>query len=76
MKEYIKVSGHNNFVRDPVTNSIINTNMTGYNEYLAMRDIKSEENQKVHSIEEEVANIKNDMDEIKSLLRQLINGSK
>jgi hypothetical protein len=76
MKEYIKVSGHDGLFRDPKTNSIINTNKPGYNEYLNMRDIKSKENQKVHSIEEEVANIKNDVNEIKSLLKELINGSR
>jgi hypothetical protein len=73
MKEYLKVTGHNNFIRDPKTNSIINTNMSNYNEYLIVKDIKLKEDKKVQTIEEEVYNIKNDISEIKSLLKELLN---
>ena len=37
--------------------------------------MKSEENQKLENLESDVNNIKNDLDEIKSLLRSLVNGS-
>jgi hypothetical protein len=73
---YINVKGHNNLKRDPVTNSIINTNMTEYQEYVSKRNKKGEEKQKLQTIEEEVANMKEDLDEIKSLLRSLVNGSR
>jgi len=72
MKEYLKVTGHNNFIRDPKTNSIINTNMSNYNEYLIVKDIKLKEDKKVQTIEEEVYSIKNDISEIKSLLKELL----
>jgi len=72
MKEYLKVTGHNNFIRDPKTNSIIKTNMSNYNEYLIVKDIKLKEDKKVQTIEEEVYNIKNDISEIKSLLKELL----
>lgn len=75
-REYIKVSGHSDLVRDPETNSIINKNKSEYNEYMMRKNIKSEENQKVQTIEDEVASIKSDVNEIKSLLRELINGFK
>lgn len=75
-KEYIKVSGHSDLVRDPETNSIINKNQSDYNEYVMRRNLKLEENQKVQTIEEEVASIKSDVNEIKSLLKELINGSR
>jgi hypothetical protein len=71
----IKVSGHDNLVRDPKTNSIINTNMSEYNEYISRRDFKLKENQKVQNLESDVANMKEDLDEIKFLLRRLINES-
>ena len=74
--EYLKVEGHNNLIRDPQTNSIINTNMTEYHQYLARRNVKSEENQKLQNLESDVTNMKNDLDEIKSLLRSLIDGSR
>ena len=71
----IKVSGYDNLVRDPKTNSIINTNMSEYNEYISRRDSKLKENQKVQNLESDVANMKEDLDEIKFLLRRLVNGS-
>jgi len=73
---YLKVEGHSNLLRDPNTNSIINTNMSEYQEYITRRDSKSEKNQKIQNLESDVANIKNDLDEIKSLLRSLVNESR
>lgn len=73
--KYLKVDGYSHLVRDKNTNSIINTNMTEYQEYLSRRNAKSEENQKVQNMEEELANIKTDINEIKTLLRSLVNGS-
>jgi 2',3'-cyclic-nucleotide 2'-phosphodiesterase (5'-nucleotidase family) len=70
--EYAKVEGHSHLLRDSKTNSIINTNMIEYQEYLNRRSIKTDENQKVQTIEEEVYNIKNDISEIKSLLKELL----
>jgi uncharacterized HAD superfamily protein len=71
----VKVSGHDNLVRDPKTNSILNINMSEYNEYISRRDSKLKENQKVQNLESDVANMKEDLDEIKFLLRRLINES-
>jgi hypothetical protein len=70
--EYTKVEGHSHLLRDSKTNSIINTNMIEYQEYLNRRNVKADENQKVQTIEEEVYNIKNDISEIKSLLKELL----
>ena len=73
--DYLTVDGFNHLKRDPRTNSIINTNMSEYQEYIAKRDKKSEEKQKVQNLEEDLANMKSDIDEIKNLLRSLVNGS-
>jgi hypothetical protein len=73
---YIKVKEHDHLIRDPKTNSIINTNMSEYNEYISRRDLKMEENQKVQNLESDVANMKDDLNEIKNLLRSLINESR
>jgi hypothetical protein len=72
---YIKVEGHDHLLRDPKTNSIINTNMSEYNEYISRKDSKLKESQKVQNLESDVANMKEDLDEIKFLLRRLINES-
>jgi hypothetical protein len=74
--EYIKVKGHDHLIRDPETNSIINTNMSEYKEYISRRDSKVEENQKVQNLESDVANMKDDLNEIKNLLRSLLNESR
>lgn len=74
--DYLKVKGHEYLIRDPKTNSIINTNMSEYNEYILRRNTKNEENQKVQNLESDVANMKDDLNEIKNLLRSLINESK
>ena len=74
-KNYIKVSGHSDLVRDPETNSIINRNKSEYDEYMMRKNLKSEENQKIQTIENEVANMKDDISEIKGLLRRLVNES-
>lgn len=70
---YIKVEGHENLIRDIKSNSIINTNMNEYNEYIIRRKTKDEENQKIQNLEGDIDNIKNDLHEIKTLLRSLLN---
>lgn len=72
---YFNVEGHTHLKRDPKTNSIINTNMSQYQEYLSKRDKKTEENQKLQNLEEDIVNMKDDLNEIKNLLRSLINES-
>lgn len=72
---YIKVEGKNNLLRDSQTNSIINDNMSEYQQYLKRRESKSKENQKIQNLEEDVASMKDDLNEIKSLLRSLVNGN-
>ena len=72
---YIKVKGHDHLIRDPKTNSIININVSEYNEYISRRDSKLKESQKIQNLESDVTNMKEDLDEIKFLLRRLINES-
>jgi hypothetical protein len=74
--DFIKVKGHDHLIRDPKTNSIINTNMSEYKEYLSRRDSRLEENQKIQNLEKDLDSIKDDLDEIKFLLRNLTNGPK
>jgi len=73
---YYNVDGHHDLARDPETNAIINVNGLDYEKYIASRDAKSEKNQKVQNIEDEVATIKDELNEIKFLLKEIINGSR
>lgn len=74
--DYIKIEGHSSLVRDSKNNSILNTNMTEYNEYLQRREMNEQESQKIQNIENDLANIRGDIDEIKNLLRSLTNESR
>jgi hypothetical protein len=69
MKKMIPVDGHPNLYRDAQTGAIINCDTLSYNQYVASL-------QKRESDKKEIENIKKDIGEIKSLLRELINGSK
>jgi len=73
--KYIKVKDNNDLVRDITTNSIINTNINEYQRYLSMKMDKDNENKKMKEFENDLNNIKNDINEIKFLLRSLINES-
>jgi len=70
--EHLKVEGHTHLYRDPKTNSIVNKNMAEYREYVSRRDMKSEEKQQIQNLESDVANMKDDINEIKNLLRILV----
>jgi hypothetical protein len=74
--KYSKVNGHSNLIRDEETKAIINTNMTDYNNYIMQKRIKEKENQKLQNLEKDFVNMKEDLNEIKSLLRSLIDGPK
>jgi len=73
--KYIKVKDNSDLVRDITTNSIINTNINEYQRYLSMKMDKDNENKKMKEFENDLNNIKNDINEIKFLLRSLINES-
>ena len=60
--------------RDSTTNSIVNRNTSDYNTYMSQKKMRNNENQKVDSMEQNLADLKNEINEIKSLLKDLVNG--
>ena len=74
MSNFIKVEGNDDLVRDNNTNQIINTNESEYQQYVARRKQRKLEKAKSLSVEEDLVNLKNEMNEIKSLLKELVNG--
>ena len=64
----IKVEGHPHLYRDERTGSIINCDDIGYDQYVKSQKLRK--NQK-----EEIQNMKKDIDEIKSLLKILVEGN-
>lgn len=71
--KHLKVKNHVNLVRESSTNAILNTNMNDYNNYIAMRNAKKSEDEKIKSLELDLQDVKSDLNEIKNLLRNLIN---
>ncbi len=74
--DFYELDGNKDLARDPETNAIINVNGLDYSQYLSTKSVKNEKNQKVHTIEQDLANVKGELDEIKSLLKELLNGSR
>ena len=74
MSNLIPVEGNNDLVRDPRTDQIINTNTSAYEQYISQRKKRKLEKEKSLSVEEDLASLKNEMNEIKSLLKELVNG--
>jgi len=72
---YIKVKDNENLVRDSKSNCIINTNKSEYDEYLARRKSKQNEKNKVENLERDLSTLRSELDEIKNLLRSLVNGN-
>lgn len=73
--KYLKVKDYEHFLRDSATNCIINTNTSEYQEYIVKRDLQLTEKQRIQSLETNFDIMKNDLDEIKNLLKRLVNES-
>ena len=65
---YLKVQGRDNLVKNSRTNFVVNTNRSEYDEYKSRQ-------KKAESMEEDLAELKSEMNEIKHLLRNLANGN-
>ena len=68
----IKVENNSNLYRDSNTNAIINTNSTEYKNYMNTLKFRKKEITKIKQIEDDVNSVKQDLQEIKDLLRCLI----
>ena len=63
---YKKVEGHSGLLRDMESGAVINNDATAYQNYIAMREQKLREKERIDNLETEVS-------EIKDLLKQIIN---
>lgn len=71
----IPVEGNKHLYRDENSGAIINYDSTAYNQYIRMREQKKLEKEKISNQEKEIKDLRKDIDEIKSLLKEFINGS-
>ena len=70
----MKVKGHSNLVRDENSNAILNTDSTEYNNYLSLRAKKRQGSERIDNMENDLKSLKDDINEIKTLLKALSNG--
>lgn len=69
---HVKVENYNNLVRDIRSNAIINTDKDAYERYKSLKKSKSMEKLRIDQIESDLSNLKNDIGEIKDLLKSLL----
>ena len=69
-----KVDGHSSLIRDENTNAILNTNSVEYNNYLQRRAKRQEGQDRIDNMENDLKSLKDDINEIKTLLKALSNG--
>jgi hypothetical protein len=65
----IPVEGNKHLFRDENSGAIVNIDTIGHSQYIKMREDKRKQR-------EEIDQIKDDINEIKLLLKEIINGSK
>ena len=73
MSNYIPVEGNSDLVRDPTTDQIFNPNENAYQQYIIRRQKRKSEKEKALTVEQDLANLKSELGEIKSLLKELVN---
>ena len=70
----MKVKGHSNLIRDENSNAIVNTDSTEYNNYLSLRSKRKQGSERIDNMENDLKSLKDDINEIKTLLKALSNG--
>ena len=70
----MKVKGHESLIRDENSNAILNTNLSEYDQYLSLRSKRKKGTDRIDNMENDLKNLKDDINEIKTLLRALSNG--
>jgi len=70
----MKVEGHTNLVRDEHTNAILNANSSEYDNYIRMRARRKHGTDRIDNMEDDLKSLKDDINEIKTLLKALSNG--
>ncbi len=71
-REYIKVEGKDDLARDNYSKAIVNTNISAYEKAVRRAREAQEQRDEIRTATREINNIKSEMHEIKSLLKQLV----
>ena len=72
--KHTNVEGHTDLVRDSSTGAILNNDTSQYNQYLSLRAKRKQGTDRIDNMEDDLKSLKDDINEIKTLLRTLSNG--
>ena len=73
MERYLKVKSDVSLVRDMNTNAIVSKNQSEYDKFVRVSQKKYEEKRKFDNMRDDLNSLKKDMDEIKTLLKNIMN---
>ena len=72
--KHINVKGHAGLVREKDSTAILNVDSNEYNKYISQRQARLKSQQRIDDVESDLASLKDDINEIKFLLKALTNG--
>ena len=72
MENYIKVKSDVSLVRDVNSNAIVNQNKDEFDRFLELSQRKYEEKRKIDNMRSDLDSLKQDMNEIKTLLKNIM----
>ena len=72
MEQYLKVKSDVSLVRDIDSNAIISKNQSEFDKFLKLSEKKYAEKKKFDNMRSDLDSLKQDMDEIKTLLRNIM----
>jgi len=72
MREFVKVEGHADLVKDTKTHAVINTNRNAYVNYKKRLQEAQRQRDEIRTATREINNIKCEMHEIKDMLKTLM----
>ena len=72
MKRYLKVENDKTHVRDMESNAIVNRNKGEFDKFMKLSQRKYEEKKKIDDMRSDLNSLKEDMNEIKTLLRNIM----
>ena len=75
MNNRLKVEGHTHLVREITSGGIVNTNRTEYQLYMKRIKSREQHGDQIRTAVKDINSLKNELREIKGLLKEIINGS-
>ena len=72
--ELHQVKNQSSLSRNIDSNSIVNTDTKEFNKYMMRKKVRDKGNDRVEMMENDLSRLKGEINEIKNLLRELVNG--